>query len=130
MRNSNELDDIWTTVATFSWYQDAVLLKMRLEASGIDCLIPEQFTGTINPGTTGMTVRVLVKGTQLEDAQNLIALPPEPEAAEACPKCGSTDLQKTIHTKRNWFRALFGLLLVTPMRGKESKVCGSCGLRF
>src|SRR5258707_718 len=131
MSNSNhpgeDHQDQWTTLATFSWYQDALMLKMRLEASGITAMIPEQFTATINPGTTGMQVRVLVKGEQLEEAKDLIQLAPEPSPPETCPKCDSSELEKKTQAGRNWFRVLLGLLLVTPMRSKETKTCKKCG---
>lgn len=124
------MEDNWTTVATFSWYQDALLLKMRLEASGIDCIIPEQFTSTINPGNTGMTVRVLVKAAQLDEANSLLAIGPIEDTAITCPGCGSTEIETVGGMRTNIFRFLFGLLLVTPMRRKETNRCTKCGTQF
>jgi hypothetical protein len=124
------MEDNWTTVATFTWYQEALLLKMRLEASGIDCIIPEQFTSIINPASTGMTVRVLVKAAQLDEANSLLSIAPVEGTVPTCPECGSTKIETIGRGRTNIFRFLFGFLLFAPMRRKETKRCTQCQAYF
>ena len=120
----------WVPAVTVSWYQDALLIKMRLESCGIDAVIPENYTSTIDPAVTGMQVHVLVQEDQLEEARKVLDAPPLPEEPEKCPNCGSTSYRMEGAKGRNFFRSLIGLIFFTPMRRKEVKVCTQCGLRL
>jgi hypothetical protein len=121
----------WKTVATFSWLQEAQLLKMRLEAAGFEAHIPGEHVAQLNPLVTMMQVPVQVRASELERAREFldISVPEDSEAvpqAEVCPACGSKNLIRKSAHARNWVVALVGLLFGAPMRAKQRTVCGDC----
>ena len=71
-------DDSWVILATFAWLQEALLLRNRLEGSGIAALIPEEHIASIDPMATGMRVTVLVKAAEAERAREVLDLRPGP----------------------------------------------------
>lgn len=95
------------TLATFSWMQDALVLKSALENEGIRAYIPEEHQASINPFMTGMVVRVQVDSEDLEDARKVLAVGAEQEPAQ-------TEEPSRIP---NWLRVLIGLVFLVPMRG-------------
>jgi Putative prokaryotic signal transducing protein len=121
----------WVTVAQCSWLPEAMVLKSMLENSGIEAFIPEQFISTINPGVTGVQVRVQVRESFVEEAKRLIEDSRDPalaEHAKKCPDCGSTEVKISPIGVRGWLSFIACALVMVPMSaGRSRKVCGGCG---
>ena len=132
----NDGQDSWVVLETFSWFQQALLLKTFLEGAGIQSVIPEEHMATIDPSLTAMKVRLLVKCSDLEEARKLVddaqassqnVSDNSDEAQEACPHCGSLDKARGTAAKSNWLRFILGLLTGVPMRSGKKYFCKDCG---
>jgi hypothetical protein len=131
---SNSAED-WVTVATFTWLQEAQILKGLFESENIETFIPEEHMSTINPMATGMQVRVQVKAFRVEMAKRMIAEFQPLSVKQVCPSCGSDECTNAPDAKgtrsRNWVKFILGLLVMVPMRrGHSRKKCGKCGTLF
>ncbi len=118
----------WSTVLSFQWLPEALVVKTFFEGADIPCMIPEEHLGTIAPAYgPAMRFRVQVPEPRLAEAQELLAQQKMDAAAEAdvCPKCGATLVEKPLYSK-NWWRAFVGIFFGAPMRGKTQKVCPAC----
>jgi hypothetical protein len=127
----------WSVIATFSWLPEALLLKSRLESSGIAAQIPESFSASIHPAVTAMQVRVLVPTSRLADARELLELEADvgtnglDARAEVCSGCGGTEFRREGGVAARVVLFLLGFLASVPMRAPAGKrrVCARCGRR-
>jgi hypothetical protein len=71
-------DPDWVEVRRCGWVHEAHVLASVLEASGIECRIPDEFTLAIQPFYTHLLggVRILVRTEDSERARELLDSPP------------------------------------------------------
>lgn len=121
-------DTDWIILESFSWLQEALVIKSFLENAGIQCVIPEEHIGTINPLVTGMNIRILVRKSKLNEARKLLNDFNKTDNKEKCPDCGSVLTKDRELKTKNWIRFLLGLLTGIPMRRAEpsKRICNSC----
>jgi hypothetical protein len=118
-------------------------LKTALESSGIEAFIPEEHISTINPGVTGVQVRVQVRSSQAEDARALV-LDTESsskgssknpgqssnltdETSAKCKVCGNTGVRTSPVGIKGYFLFILCALIMIPMKSNQTKVCAHCG---
>jgi hypothetical protein len=128
-------------LTTFPYLSDALVLRTRLEYEGIPVLIPEEYSASIAPHLTAMTVRVLVDAEDLKDARRLLTgvdpdeTSPETEKVEnppgsgfRCDRCGGEKTRVASSLGQNIFRFIAGILGSVPMRPvRARRVCAQCG---
>jgi len=114
---------------------EAQVLKTALESSGIEAFIPEEHIGTINPGVSGVHVRVQVRESQVDDAKALVLDTQnssrsteklENETAK-CKVCGNTGVRTSPVGVKGYFLFVLCALIMIPMKSHQSKVCAHCG---
>lgn len=127
------------TLATFSFISEALVLRSRLEHEGIPCFIPEEHTASIIPYSTAMKIRILVDRKDLEQASLILKDTQADVGGEGgmtitpskCPNCGSEKTRHSASSFSNFFRAIFGLFMMVPMRRKAAEEqCFACGWKW
>ncbi len=119
-----------TTIATFTKPEDAHLLRMRLEASGVQAFIQDE-----NTIQADWLFSNAVGGVRVQIADEDVAAVKEflaedtgiPAAADApcCPKCGSTAIERERFSRR--FAYLSLLLFAFPLVFVRRRLrCTSC----
>ncbi len=128
------MQDELKTVASFSTAVEAHLLAATLKASGIEAVVCDEHTVTMNWMYSNLIggVRVKVLESELEDARKILntdASPPEsaediPSALPACSECGSDDLEFSTD-KRGAFVSwlLLGFPIIAPKKNLKCKAC-------
>ncbi|VAW39004.1 hypothetical protein MNBD_DELTA02-212 [hydrothermal vent metagenome] len=129
------MQDELKTVASFSTAVEAHLLAATLEAAGIEAVICDEHTVTMNWLYSNLIggVRVKVRETDLEDAQRILkteSTPPSsaediPSTLPMCPACGSDDIEFSTD-KRGAFVSwlLLGFPIIAPKKELKCKKCG------
>ena len=127
-----------TTVASFTDIIDAQLLKARLESSGIECFIADEYTVAINwlysNFIGGVKVQVseedLERAKEIIDEKPVISETPESQTKNAstdvCPKCGSSSVYYEKYARKKAFIAFLFLGLPVPFLKRKWK-CYTCG---
>jgi len=116
-------------IAQLSKPEDAHLLRMRLEAGGVEAFIQDEHTVStywLYSNAIG-GVRVEVKDEDLDKAREILELPPLEQGMIICPNCGS---DKVVQRELSMMGALalaIGFLLPTPSRKAD---CSDCGQSF
>jgi hypothetical protein len=141
MSSSNNVED-WVTIADFNWLAEAQILKTALESSGIEAFIPEEHISTINPGVTGVQVRVQVRSSQVEDATALVEETQKaaassqekygqekssPGKSSKCQTCGNTGVKVSPVGIKGFLLFILCALVMVPMKSHQKKVCAHCG---
>lgn len=137
------MNEDWVTIADFNWLAEAQILKTALESSGIKAFIPEEHISTINPGVTGVQVRVQVRSSQVEDAQALVrdterstknaaknlnsSSNSTDGSSTKCQTCGNSDVRVSPIGIQGWFSFILCALIMVPMKSHQKKVCAHCG---
>jgi len=119
-----------TTIATFTKPEEAHLLRMRLEAVGIEAFIQDENLIQIDLLLSNAVggVRVQVADQDVQSVRELLkedtGIPVEADAPQ-CPKCGSTSIETERFSKR--FAALSVLLFGIPLLLMRRRMrCNSC----
>jgi hypothetical protein len=135
MNTSNDVED-WVTIADFNWLAEAQILKTALESSGIEVFIPEEHISTINPGVTGVQVRVQVRESQAEDARAFVDDTQKDVSSsskkaggqsEKCSVCGNSGVRVSPVGIKGYFLFILCALIMVPMKSHQKKVCAHCG---
>lgn len=118
------------TLTTVTWLPEADVLRMRLEAEGIDAFVPDQHTVLANPlyGQAIGGIRVQVNESDYERAREILAgqVPPASAGMFACPACGSDAVRYEEFSLRAACLAL--LLLGLPLLWRKRQfTCRACG---
>lgn len=92
-------------------YVEAHIAKGVLEEQGIRCWLKDENTVTIDPILTNAVggIKIMVVREEAQKAWDILqALKKEKQAAVACPKCGSHNLEfvSTPRKASNWFTAI------------------------
>jgi hypothetical protein len=119
---------------------EAQILKTALESSGIEAFIPEEHISTINPGVTGVQVRVQVRSSQVEDARVLVLDSNKgsskrssrssnlaDETSVKCKVCGNEGVRTSPLGIKGYLLFILCALIMVPMKSHQSKVCAHCG---
>ena len=118
------------TIATFAKPEEAHLLRMRLEAVGIEAFVQDEYmvqTDILFSDAIG-GVRVQVADENVEEALKLMSEDtgvPQEEVEPACPKCGSTALETEHYSKRLAFLSLIVLPIPFILPRKRIR-CTAC----
>jgi len=119
-----------TTIATFTKPEEAHLLRMRLEALGIEAFIQDenliQIDLLLSNAIGGVRVQVADEDEQAvrELLKEDTGIPAEADALR-CPKCGSTSIETEQFSKRLAFLSL--LLLGIPLLLMRRRLrCNAC----
>ena len=119
-----------TTIATFTKPEEAHLVKMRLEAAGIEAVILDENVIQIDMLFSNAMggVRLQVADEAVADAREFLAADvaaPAAPRAERCPKCGSTVIASERFSRRLAYLSL--LLLGIPfLFFRRRNRCESC----
>ncbi len=133
-------NDFFKKVATFQYSSEAVIIKGKLESTGIEVFMHDNFTIDSDPLISNAIggVKLFVKSTDYEKANEILAsinkysLDDSGKAIE-CPKCGNDqiDMLTTINDLKSLFSFVFSLLLVLlPFHAKYKYKCNQCGFEF
>ncbi len=129
------MQDELKTVASFSTAVEAQLLSATLEAAGIEAVVCDEHTVTMNWLYSNLIggVRVKVREADLEEARKILntdEAPPSsaeeiPSTLPPCPECGSDDLEFSTD-KRGAFVSwlLLGFPIIAPKKDLRCKKCG------
>lgn len=130
------------TLKTFDSGFPAQLLKSKLEASGIDSVIFNENTVTLNPLISNAIGGILLKirESDLEKANEVLLeisnspLINEYEEVIRCPKCNSDKIESTskaIKSKKSIFAYILALLTTTyPLHTDLVYRCMNCNSEF
>ena len=74
MGNSGEPNIEWMVAATSTWLHEALFLKSVLESAGIDAMIPNEYTLSVQPLYSNMLggAQVLVRAEDKTRAEQLL----------------------------------------------------------
>ncbi len=119
-----------TTIAQFSKAEDAHLLRLRLEAAGIEVFIQDENTVQVDWLLSDAIggVRVQVADKDVEAATEILYADPAPVPADRpiCPFCSSTQTAPDETPRRITFLTI--LLLGIPLLYPQHRwKCSSCG---
>lgn len=117
-------------------YVEAHIAKGVVEEQGIRCWLKDENTVTIDPILTNAIggIKLLVLKEEAQQAWEILqALKKEKQAAVACPKCGSHNLEfvSTPRKASNWFTAI-ATFFISDYAVALDKVyhCFDCGHEF
>ncbi len=119
------------TIATFSKPEEAHLLRMKLEAGGVDAYIQDENTVQMDWLLSNAIggVRVQVGDEDLETAKEILSAPPanpiEAEGTE-CPDCSSLHTAPDELPRRMAFLSLLVLGFPFPFLRRRWR-CADCG---
>ncbi len=130
------------TIATFDNPFKAHLVKSRLESSGIECFLSDEFVVTVNWLYSNAVggVKLQVRESDLERASEILNMEPvETEALDQelgedimqprCPRCNSVNVHYERYSRR--FIYLSWLLLGVPLLlFKRKWRCDECGYQW
>ena len=83
MGNSGEPNIEWMVAATSTWLHEALFLKSVLESAGIEAMIPNEYTLSVQPLYSNMLggAQVLVRAEDKTRAEELLqSIESQPEA--------------------------------------------------
>jgi DNA-directed RNA polymerase subunit RPC12/RpoP len=139
--------DSFITIATFTYPHEAVIIKGRLEAEGINCFLQDELTVQVNNFYSNAVggIKLKVKRDEVEKAKEILketdysASEEMKEAAGreeitepngvCCPHCNSANCREDY--KPNWAFVLSWLLLGVPLLFSSRKyVCFDCHKTF
>ena len=83
MDNSGEPNIEWVVATTSTWLHEALLLKSVLESAGIEAMIPNEYTLSVQPLYSNMLggAQVLVRAEDKTRAEELLqSVESQPEA--------------------------------------------------
>jgi DNA-directed RNA polymerase subunit RPC12/RpoP len=135
------MGNAFTKIGSYQYSYEAVIVKGKLEAEGIEVLMTDSFTIDTDPMVSNAIggVKLFVKTGQLEDAQQVLSqvsrYSVDDEGKQlTCPKCGSneTELGSTIKDKKSFLSFLFCTVLfgTLPFYIKYKHRCNACGNEF
>lgn len=118
------------TIATFYRPEEAHLLRMRLEAAGIEAFVQDEHMVQMDVFYSNVIggVRVQVADEDLADAREYLVadagVSPEPDDVR-CPQCGATGVETERFSKRLAFLSL--LLISFPLLFFRRRLrCNTC----
>lgn len=128
------------TIHSFLKPTNAHLVKSKLESEGIQCVLQDDNTVSINPlysiALGGIRLQVLEEDAPraLKIVQEVFPATKQPVLLK-CPKCESKDLEDQIKTKSekatNLFRTILMVLTMIPLVLLQKQVkCKSCGYEW
>ncbi len=120
------------TLTTCSNLDEAYLLKARLEGSGIEAFLPDEFLSQNDWGCINALggVRVQVQPEDVNTARDILGetrrQQAEPLEILTCPDCGSHDVQQD--TTNRGYALLSLILFCIPLPFSRKRfVCDACG---
>lgn len=141
MINFVRMEQKFTRVGSYQYSSEAVIMKGRLEAEGIQVFMADNFTIDTDPLVSNAIggVKLYVLTEQLEDALTILDDISKYSVDEhgnylACPNCNSptVELITTIKDRKSLLAFLFGFGLfgTLPLYTKYKYRCSSCGHEF
>lgn len=133
-------NDLFKKVATFQYAAEAAIIKGKLESTGIEVFMHDNFTIDSDPLISNAIggVKLFVKSADYEKANEILESIPKHSVDEAgkaiqCPKCGNDqiDMLTTINDLKSLLSFVFSLVLVLlPFYAKYKYKCNQCGFEF
>nr|WP_322625054.1 DUF2007 domain-containing protein [uncultured Flavobacterium sp.] len=127
-------------IATFQYSAEALILKGRLEADGIEVFLKNNNTIDADPLISNAIggVQLFVRTEDVDKAKEVIQTVPRYAVdnvgnAIHCPKCGSVEVEvmSTVRDRGGFMAFLVGLLLsALPFFIKYKYHCNHCGHEF
>ncbi len=134
------MESTFTKIGSFVYSSEAVIIKGRLEAEGIEVHMADNHTIDTDPLVSNAIggVKLFVKREQAEKAQEIMAAISRYSVNEkgeqiTCPQCGNNEVElgSTIRDIKSLFSFLFGFLVTAlPFYTKYKYRCNKCGNEF
>jgi len=117
------------TIAQVSKPEDAHLIRLRLEAGGVEAFIQNEYMVSAywlySNATGGVCVDVMDE--DYEQAREILELPPVDKGLITCPHCGSDKVALRELSMTGALSLALGFLLPAPSRQAD---CSACGKSF
>jgi DNA-directed RNA polymerase subunit RPC12/RpoP len=122
-------------VQYYANYIEAHIAQGKLQEEGISCWLKDENTVTLNPLLTIAvgSIKLMVAETQLDRAKELLSeMEKEKRNRFVCPKCGSGNIElvTSVQKRKNLFRAIAGLFLVSYPLTEKIYHCFNCSAEF
>lgn len=135
------MEHIFEKITTFQYSSEAVIVKGRLEAEGIEVFMADNFTIDADPLVSNAIggVKLFVKAEDIKKAKAILSEISRYSVDDSgknivCPKCGTAkvDVGSTIKDVKSFFAFIFGfgLLGTIPFYTKYTYRCDNCGNEF
>lgn len=124
------------TINVYDNYVSAHIAKGRLEEDNINCWLKDENTVTIDPILTNAVggIKLMVPDVQAERAVAILReLESKHKALNACPKCGSHNIESVSTPKKaaNWLSVLIGFFITSYAIPVETVIhCFNCGNEY
>jgi len=135
------MENEFTKIGSYQYSYEALIVKGKLEAEGIEVFMADGFTVDADPIMSNAIggVKLFVKTIQLTDAMGILSeisrysLDNEGKAIH-CPNCNKEQVSvvSTVKDKKSLFSFLFsfGLFGTLPFYTKYKYRCDNCGNEF
>lgn len=135
------MENTFTKIGSYLYSSEAIIIKGRLEAEGIEVFMADNFTIDTDPLISNAIggVKLFVKTEQFEKAREIIdqiskySIDDEGNAIE-CPKCKEhqVEVYSTVKDTKSLLAFLFGfgLFATLPFYTKYKYRCNNCGKEF
>ncbi|GHA45115.1 hypothetical protein GCM10007103_27900 [Salinimicrobium marinum] len=134
------MNEAFTTIAIFQYSSEALIVKGRFEAEGIETFLRDQHTIDTDPLVSNAIGGVKLNIRREDEAKALEVLESinrysldDTGVAITCPKCGSkkVDLQSNVKDVKSLMFFMFSFLLyVLPIYIKYEYRCENCKNKF
>jgi len=135
------MEPVFEKIAVYQYTSEAIIIKGRLEADGIEVFMADNFIIDTDPLVSNAIggVKLFVRTEDADRAKAVLAGISRYAVDNAgnhvvCPKCGSNrvDVGSTIKDARSLFAFLFGagLFAALPFYTKYTYRCSDCGNEF
>lgn len=133
-------NDLFKKVATFQYSSEAAIIKGKLESTGIEVFMHDNYTIDADPLISNAIggVKLFVKTEDYENANEVLASISKHSIDDSgkaiqCPSCGNDQIEMftSINDLKSFFSFVFSLLLVLlPFHTKYKYKCNQCGFEF
>ena len=135
------MENAFTKIGSWQYSSEAIIIKGKLEAEGIEVFMADNFTIDTDPLVSNAIggVKLFVHTDDLEKAKEILAEVSRYSVDDdgekvVCPQCGSQTAQvfTTVSNKKSLAAFLFGFLIAggLPIYTKYKYRCNDCGHEF
>lgn len=136
------MESAFTKIGSYLYSSEAVIVKGRLEAEGIEVVMADNYTIDTDPLVSNAIggVKLFVKTEQAQQAWQILAEISRYSVNDegvliTCPECGANEVElgSTIKDLKSFFAFLFMWLtaiIILPFYTKYKYRCNKCGYEF